>query len=262
VDSQTAIRSALGFAILGVVASVGSFVSGGAARQAVLGAVAATFFFGALLTYVLSSEQYLPATVHESISADMAENGVALIDAYDLEETFVYLPRQDPSRHACVFVPKNPDYRLPNDRELDSLLVTSPDDDLRGVSLRPTGATLVSRFRSMLEGELSSASNELAAQLADGLVEGYELADHVDLVRSGEESIEFGVSGSVHGDSSGFDDPIQSFLAVGLTAGLDLPVVVESTSSDESQYEYTVTCRWVTDERANTRRAKLSQEEI
>jgi len=245
VSSQGTGHSTLGFTVLGTTASAGGLLYEEAAMRTVLVAIGATFLLGALLSYTLSSRRYLPAVVHESVYADMATTGWALIETYDLQETLVYVPRTDREQVAALFIPEHREYSVPKSSELDPLLITDPDGGVRGVSLRPSGDTLYARFEAMLDGDVSDTPVELGVQLTDGLVEGFELADRASPdVSSTDNIVEFAIDGCAYDPSAGLDDPIQSFLAVGLAAGLETPVVVDSTVSGAVQCDYVVRCRW------------------
>jgi hypothetical protein len=220
--------------------------------QGVLFATYWTFVFAAALLYFLSPERRVRATVSERVHAELAANEAALVEAYDLQQDVqVYLPRNASSDGAAndppawLFVPRHAEYDLPTEDELGSLLVASDAEWRRGAALRPAGNGLFDEFTPVLDGEVSDSPDELAEQLADGLVEGLELADRVaPMVRSGRQRIDFEVINGLYGSTGGFDHPIQSFLAVGLAVGLDRPVLAETTGAEGDRPDCVVTCRW------------------
>lgn len=208
-------------------------------------AVGATFLFGALLTYVLSSEPFVRATIHKSVYSDVAKNQGALLNEYGARGPFIYIPRPEREQAASLFVPKNADYRLPQRHQLNELFVENGDERQRGVSLRPTGDTLFSRFQAMLDGEVSGEAGDLVAQLTEGITKGFELVDDVDPEVSPERGVvEFGLTGFDYASFDRADDPVQSFLGVGLAVGLGTPV--KSTAGiDEGKYNYVIRYRWL-----------------
>lgn len=244
--SPRATQSAIGFLVVGLGAVVGGYLRLDTASGMLLIAVGATFLFGSIAAYTLDADQYLPATVHESVYSDTVANQLALIDEHRLLNTLVYIPRTRSDRHPVLFVPKYPDHTLPRETELDSLYTGSDSDRSAGIALRPLGATLARRYESMLSGELSDRPDELAVQLSDGLIEGFELADSVETdVQTDDEIVQFDVSGSVYDRSGGIEDPIQSFFAVGLAMGLGMPIAVESGAMGSEEDGYRLRCRWI-----------------
>lgn len=212
-----------------------------------------TFLFAAALLRFLTPERRIRATVSEHVFTELAANEAALVAAYRLQDTRVYVPRgraKDPP--ARLFVPRHSEFELPDD-ELESPLVVSDIKERRGLSLLPSGGRLFREFESMLGGDLSGSPSELATQLADGVTEGLELADRVTPdVRRAEQRIDFEVTDGVYGPIDRFDHPVQSFLSVGLAVGLDRPVITTVATGSEAP-ESTITCRWL--------REQLSAEE-
>jgi len=227
------------------------------AMRSVLFAIYWTFFFAAVLFYFLSPEERIPAATSEHIHSDLAANEAAIAEAYDLEDIQVYLPRNEPDTAtaddplAWLFVPRHAEFDLPTEDELGSPLVASDAEWRRGLSLRPSGNGLFGEFASMLDGEASDSPSELAEQLADGLVEGLELADRVrPAVHPAQQRIDFTVANSLYEPTDRFDHPVQSFLATGLAVELDRPIFAETTSTDEARSDYVITCHWEASERA------------
>jgi len=244
--SQSSTRSALGFTILGAAATGSAFALPDPQTHRMLLVVGATFFFGALLSVALSSEEYLRRVVYDSVYADLSRNQRALVDSYELQDTFVYIPREDPDKGVSLFVPESSNFQLPSDAELDALFVESPDEKRRGISLRPSGNTLFGEFEGKLHSEVSDTPSELAVQLSDGLVEAFELVTDVDAeVRPDDGVAEFRVDERTSEMASGFDDPVRSFVAVGLAVGLDAPIVIEAADAERGETDRVLRYRWV-----------------
>lgn len=232
-------RTALGLAAVGLVA-----VAGGAlfppARE-VLVTLGAIGLFGAVLTYFLTPERFVAADVGERVYAACAGNLAAVAAALGLREARYYLPT-DGAAAARLFVPLAPEPAFPT--EGGPILL---EEDRRGLLLEPTGAALFREFERALAGELAPEPAALAAQLCDGLVEGFELARAATPeVDPDGGRVTVAVSGSAFGDVDRFDHPIPSLLATGLAAGLDRPVTVAVDPGDE-RADWLVTCRFEAD---------------
>ncbi|WP_255193456.1 hypothetical protein [Natronobeatus ordinarius] len=256
-------RTALGLAFLGGLAALGGLLLPDG--REVLFALAATGLFGAVLTYSLAPGRVVAADVGERIHAAAATNGAAIADALGLADEHVYLPTTDTGGvgdAARLYVPQQAGDDLlealstPADRDgledrrgLED--VTGPfvtDDERRGLVLEPTGGPLYREFERELVDDLESTPVGLTTQLADALVEGFELADAATPdVDAGDGRATVALTGSVLGDVDRFDHPIASFLAVGLAAGLERPVSLEIAPGDD-RADWLVTCRWVPEE--------------
>lgn len=234
-------RTALGLVAIGVCA-----VAGGALfpdSREILLALGATGLFGGLLTYYLTPGQFVAASVGERVYAAWAANGDSLAAELGLREDRVYVPdeRADTAR---LYVPARAGFEPPTEAEGPLVL----ERDKRGLLVAPTGATLFEEFRRALSGELANRPEPLAVQLADGLVEQFELADGVDPdVDAANGRVTAAITGSAFGAVDRFDHPIASFLAVGLAAGLDRPVTLEVEAGGE-RADWLVTCRFEPDE--------------
>ncbi|WP_321112670.1 hypothetical protein [Halorussus salinisoli] len=239
-------QTALGLFAVGLVAVVGGLAL--PASRDVLFALGGTGLFAGVLTYYLTPEQFLPASVGESVYSSLAETGASIRAELGLADATVYVPQSErTTRDERVFVPQRDDYELPDDDALARTFVTA-EGRRRGVAFEPVGESLVSEFEHALSGSLAGDPETLADQLADGVVQQFELARGLDSdVDPGERRVTVGVAGSAFGRVDRFDHPIQSFLAVGLARGLGRPVEVETvraSDGDGDDYEYLVTCRW------------------
>jgi hypothetical protein len=105
----------------------------------------------------------------------------------------------------------------------------------RGVTFRPVAATLVAAYRDAATEPPAETSDELTEQLADALVEQFDVASSVSV-----ESVEpdggvtVAVRGSTFGGPDRFDHPAGSFLAAGLATGLGRPVRMETVPASGS----------------------------
>lgn len=229
-------RTAYGLAAIAVVAFVGGlvFVDG----REILFAFGFTGLIGALLTLYLTPAEVVAADVGERTYAAMAANADAIATQLDLADVRLYVPGEELPAH--LYVPENADNEYPTVSEGPIVV----DETRRGLLLEATGAFLFEEFERALTGEIATTADPLATQLADGVVEQFELAAAVETdVDTAGQRVTFRVSGSAMGDPDRFDHPLASFLAVGVVAGLDRPVRLTVTEADEYA-DWLLTCRW------------------
>jgi hypothetical protein len=230
-------RTALGLGATGAVAAALALVVPGA-RQ-VLFSVAAIGAFAAVLTWFLTPEHVIPASVGAAVYRPLAANEDSVTGELGLSATRVYLPTEDGGR---LFVPEYDSYTLPADPAADTFVV-GDTAETSGVSLRPSAQRLFEEFEASHTGPLPEAPDELCAHLAEGLTEGFELADGVETdVSAAENRATFEVRGCRFGPFSQFDHPVRSFLALGIARGLDAPATVEWETSGADDASLTV--RW------------------
>lgn len=234
-------RTAIGLATIGAVAVLGGIAF--PAGTTVLFSLGAIGVFAAILTYYLTPERFVAATVGKAVYAAHAENGDAVVSELGLSGQYLYVPLENPNRAATLYVPQVEDATVPSESALDAVFVVD-EDGQRGVSLRPAGGALFVEFERTLADPLADDPGSLADQLADGLVEVFELADGVDpeLSTDGTQCV-FGITGSALGSVDRFDHPVDSFLATGFAVGLDRPVEMTVTRGDE-RFDHRVTCSW------------------
>lgn len=240
-------RTALGLAGIGLVALVGAVLF--PAARVVLVVLAATGFFGGLLTWYLTPERFVAADVGERVYAALAANEAAVVDELGLADERVYVPAlEDPDREATLYVPQVAGEGLTADEDLSRTFVVPDGSDRRGLALRPTGGPLLTELRQATPGELADEPVALVDQLVDGLRDQFELADraHPD-VNPAEGRATVAVSGSAFGDLTRFDNPVASVVAVGLAVGLDERVSLTVDRTPDGQGEYLVTGRWEVD---------------
>ncbi|SEP93319.1 hypothetical protein [Natrinema salaciae] len=234
-------RTAAGLALVGAIAALATVVFPDG--REVLFALAAVGLFGGVLTYYVTPESFVAATVGERVYAPMAANEAALASELGLSDDRVYIPDDADVR---LYVPQRSSDEPPSPDELEGPVLT--DAAHRGLALEPTGATLFDAFERALPDAIATAPAPLATQLVDGLVEQFELADGADAdvdVDTGRVTV--AIDGSAFGDVDRFDHPIASFLAVGFATGLERPIRLEIESGDERS-DWLVTCRWEADD--------------
>ncbi|WP_129115394.1 hypothetical protein [Halegenticoccus tardaugens] len=233
-------RTALGLALVGALATGAAAVFPSA--QTVFLVLGGTGLFSAVLTYYLTPERFIAASVGERVYGALADTHAAVTVELGLQDARIYVPTGgDPV--ARLFVPQYGDHELPDSEELDSVFVASEEERRRGVSFVPTGSALFVEFDRTRTGSLGETPTELADQLVNALVEVFELADGAAVdVDSKDGRATFRVDASAYGSEVRFDHPVVSFLAVGLAVGLSEPVTSEVHDADAA--DFLVTCRW------------------
>ncbi|WP_276302467.1 hypothetical protein [Halorussus lipolyticus] len=230
-------RTALGMFAVGALAVVGAVVFPDA--RSVLFALGGTGLFAGVLTYYLTPEQFVAAETGERVYAAFATTGARLVAELGLQDDRVYAPAEtDDDEFAGVrlFVPQRGDYAVPPPEKLDSVFVVADNEFERGVALPPSGGALYREFSSAMTARVADRPSPLGDQLADALVEGFELADSATADANPDEGrLVVELSGLVYGAADRFDHPAVSFLAVGLSAELGTPVTatVRAEAGDE-----------------------------
>ncbi|MGA9402063.1 hypothetical protein [Haladaptatus sp.] len=227
-------RTALAMAVIGALVAVGGLLV--PTSRTVLFALAGTGLFGAVLIYFLTPERFVSAAVGERTYAAHAAIGDELIESLGLSETNVYLPAgdsTDPNAGVRLFVPHHREYEVPSEDEADTLFVVTDDERQRGVAVPPTGAGLFHEYESMVD-DTADDIPDLADELADALVEGFELVGsatpEVDVKN---DTINIRISDSRYGPVDRFDHPVASFIAVGAVNATGRPVTLETTRDPE-----------------------------
>jgi hypothetical protein len=239
-------RSALGMAALGLLALGGAALF--PAVREVLLALAAIGLFAGVLVYYLTPERFIAASVGESVYDAHARTGTALVDDLGLTDRRVYVPTGEGVR---LFVPQHEAYAVPDEDAMDDAVVVTDDEQRRGIAVHPSGGDLFAEFERTLTGEPSPEPAALADQIADGVVEAFELADSATGDgEAGRLTVE--VSGSVYADVDDFDHPVASFVGVATAATLDAPVELDVTDGGD-QVDALVTVTWDPDGSADAR---------
>lgn len=234
-------RAATGTAGIGIVAVVGALLF--PAASTVLFALGGTGLFTAVLIRYLTPERFVSATVGRQIYEALAADHETLTNELGLGDKRLYTPIETGTEPSIrLFVPQQAEYTVPTDEELDSVLVLPSDDRGRGVAFEPTGGALVEELRSATSADFGNDLNVLADQLADGLVEVFELVDsataNTDL-ESSRLSIE--VAGSAYGPIDRFDHPVASTVAAAVAAEQNSTVELDVTESEGDSY--IITCQ-------------------
>jgi hypothetical protein len=230
-------RESLALATVGFVAgSVGMVIT---TAQQVLFSIAGIGIFAAILTWFLTPEQFIPANIGRAVFSPSARDRDAIAAQLGLSATRVYLVTEDGPR---LFVPKRDEYELPAEDDLTDPFVIG-DETTRGLSLEPSAKNLLDEFEATHQGPLPDDARELAILLVEGATEGLEVATNIKVdVDADDGRATFDIATAQFGPPAQFDHPVRSFLAVGMTRGLDQPVEAEwTTSSDE---HFVVTVRW------------------
>ncbi|WP_221625670.1 hypothetical protein [Halobellus ruber] len=236
-------RSAVALAVLGIVGVAGGVLFP-VAREVllVLGAVG---LFGGVLTWYLTPERFVTATVGQSVYEAVAETGAALRDELGLADPSVYVPVDRDGESGVpvrLFVPQSPGYDLPDDEALSSLFVLPDSADRRGIAVRPTAARLVREFEQATTEPVADDPGTLVTQVGDAVVEQFELVDAADPeVHADDRRATVAIRGGVYDDATGFDQPVASFFGTAFALGLDRPVSVEVADADDRTL---VTCEW------------------
>jgi hypothetical protein len=230
-------RTALGLLGVGLVALAGAVLV--PPVRTVLLALAGTGAFAAVLTYLLTPERFVAASVGPAVFDAHAATVGAAVDELGLADVQVYLPA-DGGR---LFLPQHDRYDLPADAE--SLFVVADREPERGVAIRPTGGSLVDELGRTLDTGLASEPRDLADQLSDGLTESYELADSVEPdLDAVAGRLTVGVVDPAYEPLDRLDHPLQSLLGVGLARGLSRAVTVEVSEPEDGRYDSLVVCSW------------------
>jgi hypothetical protein len=238
-------RTALALAAVGLLATLGGIALPDS--RTVLFALGGTGLFAAALTRYLTPEQFISASVGEGIYGSLAATEAALVTELGLQDERLYLPGPDTPNGVSIrlFVPQQSEYEPPAPPSLDSVFVLTDDKAERGVALHPSGGPLFVEFRRTLSGALADEPGTLATQLADGLVEQFELVRSATPEFSDEgEQVTVAIDGSAYGAVDRIDHPVASFLGVGIAVGLDRAISVETRAADDDRADYLVTCSW------------------
>jgi len=231
-------RSALALGAVGVIGIAAAWYF--PSVRDVLLALGAIGVFGGVLTYYLTPERVLTASVAANLAETLAALDGELAAELGLRDDLrVYVPGRGGSGPVRLFVPQHANYRLP--ARLDSVFVVAEDERARGVALHPAGTALFEELAETLASPLSDEPADAAAQLAEAVVEQFELAAAID-VDAGDEAVSFGVRGAALGSPRQFDHPVPSLLAVGLATALEEPIALDVATDDDGRLDAVVTC--------------------
>lgn len=243
-------RAALVLAGLGVGSLAGGFLFAG--PQDTLYALGGAALIVATVVYYLTPERLMAASVGETVYTNLALNEASLVDDLGLQDTRVYVPSGATGTTAAsardavrLFIPQRSDYNPTAVDARTGPLRVGDDPSERGLVLRPSGGGLYAEFRRGLGGEPAAPPDVLVEQLAESLVEQFELARTVSpTIDTADGHATFTVEDAAYRPLNRFDHPIPSFLAVALAATLKTPV--EVTVDDDSPP--IIRCDWDTDD--------------
>lgn len=243
-------RATFLLAVFGVVALLGAVVF--PPERTLLIALGSTGLFGATLIRFLTTERFVSADIGERIYEGAVADHKSIIAELDLQDEQVYVPSSKTGR-VRLFVPQQVEYAVPRDDELESTFVVTDETHRRGVTFTPTGQGLLGELISMIRGGPSDEPAVLGEQLADGVVESFELAHSASAEVDPEEGrATITVADSAYGPVDQFDHPIASLFGVGFASALGEPVTVEGHTDEESKRDF-VTCRWAGEATTNER---------
>lgn len=243
-------RTALALALIAVSALAGAWAFPGS--REVLIALGGIGLFAAVLIYYLTPERFIAAGIGAQVYQALATNEADIVTELGLQNTCIYLPVEsagadDDGPPVRLFVPKEPEYELPPSEALESRFVVTSNPAERGMTFVPSADGLVTEFQTTLSTGLGDTPDQLAVQLVDGLVNGFELVDAIaPTVSAGAGRARFAITGSAYGQVNRFDNPVASFIAVGLARGLETSVTAELTDVESDLADFLVTCEWKT----------------
>jgi hypothetical protein len=230
-------QSAATLATVGVLALIAGVVV--ASARTVLFALGGTGVFLGVLTYYLTPEQFLPVSVGETVYSTLAENGGKLVATLGLSDHRVYRPPGPDGEAVRLFVPQHAEYTVPEAG--DEAVVVSESSRERGLLLAPTGEPLYAEFQRAVVGDPETDPTAVAGQLADALVEQFELAESAT-PEGDQNRVAVRVTGSQFGAVDRFDHPVASLIGVGVARAVGEPVrVTVDRAGDDA---FVVACSW------------------
>jgi len=236
-------RTAVGFGVIGALAVIGGVIL--TDSREVLFALGGTGLLAGVLTYYLTPEEFVAATVGETLAQTLQESYEAIQSALDLQGQPVYVPLSDgTASETRLFVPQHHEYSLPDEPSLRQPFVVPEEPSQRGVSFQPTGQRLLEEFRtaSDIADTTTPEPERVFDQLADGLVEQFELAESISTTINADRQCVIAVTGSRYGQLDGLDHPIVSFVATGAAVMFDKPTRVTVRTTDDRDFVFE--CRW------------------
>jgi len=239
-------RTAMGLLIVGAIATIAALLF--PAERTVLLALGGTGVFAGVLTYYLTPEQVVPASVGERIYSAVADNQSRITAGLGVQDDRVFVPFETDGRTtARLFIPQHTTYELPDNDDLEGPFVVTPNEQQRGIALTPAGDPLVEELQGIVTGDLATQPALLANQVADAIVESFELADTISTeVTDGQ--LTASVSGSTYGDLTRFDHPIASLFATTLAIQLSTAVECSTQPADDDRADFLITCHWDTEQ--------------
>ena len=252
-------RTAIGLILVGLVSIIGAVLFPN--TRDVLIALGGSATIAGILTYYLTPEKFVVATVGETLTETIQSTYDTIRSELDLQGEPVYVPVGAGNMNTRLFLPQQREYTLPDDTALTDMFVISDDPSQWGIAVRPSGAGLFEEFKDAAI-DFAAQSNDstdepiqVFEQLADGLVEQFELADQVTATIEDENRCVLAVTESTYAYQDKIDHPIPSFIAVGAATAFDEPTHI-SVEKSESQ-NFIIECRW-----GSTTDTNLSDEKL
>lgn len=250
-------RTGASFAALGLLATAGGVLF--PAMRTVLLTFGGTGLFAGLLTWFITPERFVSASVGDAVYEALARNHDRLCRELGLTDQRIYVPTGDSSIGTRLFIPQQSIFSIPDSADLDSLFVVTDEESTRGLSLRPTGAALFREFEHALDGPLAETPGEIVAQASEAVIEQFEIASELEAeLDQASRRLSLRVINSTYGAPTRFDHPVISTVAVALARGLDQPIHVDLTRDDGDAL---ATLRWQTTAEADEA-AKANDAEI
>ncbi|EMA30210.1 hypothetical protein [Haloarcula japonica] len=237
-------RTAVGFFAVGGLSLIAAFLF--PALQTIFVAFAGTGVFAGIVTFYLTPERFVSASVSDTVFDTLADVEQHLVSELELQTETVYVPTASrPETNARLFVPQHVEYAVPDPEQLEELFVTSGAEAEQGISLPPTGGRLYTEFERTLSGELDDDPHSLATQLTAALSEQFELVDDTTIeINDENRTASIAINNPAFGDIHQLDHPVVSLLAVGFATSLDRPVTVDTRNDD--RFNGVVTVSWDT----------------
>lgn len=235
-------RTAVGFFAVGGLSLIAAFLF--PALQTIFVAFAGTGVFAGIVTFYLTPERFVSASVSDTVFDTLADVEQHLVSELELQTETVYVPTASrPETNARLFVPQHVEYAVPDPEQLGELFVTSGAEAEQGISLPPTGDRLYTEFEQTISGKFGNDPDAIAAQLTAALSEQFELVEDTTIeIDGGNRTASIAVDNPAFGDIHQLDHPVVSLLAVGFATGLDRPVTVDTR--DDDRFSGVVTVSW------------------
>lgn len=226
-------QTAVGLAIIGVLGLIAAAVV--PSVRSVLVVLGAIGLFGAFLTYFVTPERFVSATVSDGLVGAISQNIEAMRAELGLSDHMVYTPvhREGRVQSVRVFIPQNDEFSVPGDRALESVFVVEEETTSRGVSLVPAAASLVDEFDRSVTGTVPSEPGGAAEQLVDALVDQFELIDGGSVSAGENSKTTVTLNGSTLGSIDRLEHPVPSFLGSGIARWTGKPVEIIAEETDQ-----------------------------
>lgn len=237
-------RTAIGLVVVGVLAITGAVLF--PSVREILIALGGAATIAGVLTYYLTPEKFVVATVGETLTETLQSTYEAIRTELDLQGEPVYVPAVSAGDVSVrLFFPQQHEYTLPDEDSLTDMFVLPENQRQWGIAVRPSSAGLFEEFRAAAVDFDTQATNEpmqIFEQLADGLVEQFELADQVTASIEDEKRCVLAVTGSTYSHHEKIDHPIPSFIAVGAATAFNEPTRINVRNTEDR--DFIIECQW------------------